>query len=358
MGRTTGVDQLEERVIRAADEALARNRFVSPVDVLVGLGWLPQTRLEEWRQGRVDALETVVSVNLSKVSRSMAVFRQWARQQGLSPSETAYLARTRDRRPLRFSQSGDPEIERAYRTHWVSPKLSERKQEQLRERLSRPPDLVVIDPLKSWTCTACGEEAAGGTFLLMEEPGPVCLRCADLDHLVFLPSGDAAVTRRAKRASRLAAVVVRFSTSRRRYERQGILCEGVALEQAEEACLADEDARARRRAREEARRLSADEELNERMTDEILRLFPDCPANRARAIAGHTAVRGSGRVGRSAAGRALDPEAITLAVRASVRHENTRYDEYLMSGMDRAEARARVRDEVQAILDSWQASAP
>lgn len=89
MGRSTGVDQLEERVVRAAHAALATNRFVSPVDVLVGLGWLPQTRLDEWRQGRVDALETVVSVNLSKVSRSMAVFRRWAREQGLSPSETA-----------------------------------------------------------------------------------------------------------------------------------------------------------------------------------------------------------------------------------------------------------------------------
>ena len=55
----TGVDQVEERVIRAAEAALARNHFVSPVDVLVGLGWLPQTRLDEWRQGRVDALETV-----------------------------------------------------------------------------------------------------------------------------------------------------------------------------------------------------------------------------------------------------------------------------------------------------------
>lgn len=152
---------------------------------------------------------------------------------------------------MRFGKSGDPEIERAYRTHWVSPELSERKQARLRERLSRPPDLVVIDPLKGWTCTACGEEAVGGTFLMMEEPGPVCLRCADLDHLVFLPSGDAAVTRRAKQASRLAAVVVRFSASRRRYERQGILCEEAALEQAEEACLADEDARARRRVREE-----------------------------------------------------------------------------------------------------------
>lgn len=358
MGRSSDVDQLEERVIRAAQSALARNRFVSPVDVLVGLGWLPQTRLDEWHQGRVDALETVVSASLSKVSKSMAVFRQWARAQGLSPSETAYLARTRDRRPLQFSKSGDREIERAYRTHWVSPELSERKQERLRERLNRPPDLVVIDPVRDWTCTACGEDALGGTFLLMEEPGPVCLRCADLDRLVFLPSGNTALTRRAKQASRLTAVVVRFSTSRRRYERQGILCEEAALEQAEEACLADEDARARRRDREEARRLSSDEKLQERMTNEILGLFPGCPAERARAIAGHTAVRGSGRVGRSAAGRALDPEAISLAVGASVRHEDTRYDEYLMSGMDRAEARAHVRQEAQRTLDSWRAPAP
>ena len=82
MDRTTGVDQLEERVIRAAHAALARNRFVSPVDVLVGLGWLPQTRLDEWRQGRVDTLETVVSANLSKVSQSMAVFLSPAMSMG------------------------------------------------------------------------------------------------------------------------------------------------------------------------------------------------------------------------------------------------------------------------------------
>ena len=352
------MDELEERVVRAAEAALARNRSVSPVDVLVGLGWIPQVRLDEWRQGRVDALETVVSANPGKATQAIAVFGRWARQQGLSPTETEPLARTRDRRPLRFSQSGDQEIERAYRTQWVSPELSERAQERLRERLSRPPDLVVIDPFKDWTCTACGQEAGGGTFLLMEEPGPVCLRCADLDHLVFLPSGNTAVTRRAKKASRLVAVVVRFSSARRRYERRGILCEPAALEEAEEACLADEDARARRRVREEARRLVVDEDLRERMADEILRLFPGCPADRARAIAGHTAVRGSGRVGRSAAGRALDPEAIMLAVRASVRHEDTRYDEDLMSGLDRSTARARVRDEVDSILDRWRAPAP
>ena len=72
----------------------------------------------------------------------------------------------------------------------------------------------MISPIRDWTCTAC--DATGG-LLIMEGPGPLCLACADMDHLVFLASGDAALTRRAKASSRLSAVVVRFSRSRRRY---------------------------------------------------------------------------------------------------------------------------------------------
>ena len=47
------------------------------------------------------------------------------------------------------------------------------------------------------------------------------------------------------------------------------------------------------------------------MIREITRLFPRCPASRAEAIARHTSLRGSGRVGRSAAGRALDEDALS-----------------------------------------------
>jgi hypothetical protein len=83
-----------------------------------------------------------------------------------------------------------------------------------RVRQSQPVDLVVIMPLKDWSCSSCG---ATGGFLIMDGPGPLCMACADMDHLIFLPSGDAALTRRAKRASRLSAVVVRFSRARRRY---------------------------------------------------------------------------------------------------------------------------------------------
>jgi hypothetical protein len=343
-------DSLETRVVRAAEAALAERGFVSAIDVLVGVGWLPLVRVEEWRQGRVDCLERVTMVNLHKLSTAMRLFRRWAHRRGLISSETAYLARSRDRRSLRFSVSGDPELERAYRTHWVSPGLSERKRERLRERQRQAPELVVISPLRDWVCTVCG---GSGDLLLMEGPGPLCLRCVDLDHLVFLPSGDAALTRRARQASRLSAVVVRFSRSRGRYERQGILVEEMALAQAERECLADEGARARRREREAARRAAGDVELQAKMAREIERLFPGCPEERAQEIARHTATRGSGRVGRSAAGRALDPEAIELAVAAAVRHLDTGYDDLLMSGLSRVEARERVRSEVERILDRW-----
>ena len=67
-------------------------------------------------------------------------------------------------------------------------------------------------------------------------------------------------------------------------------------------------------------------------------------------------MRGSGRVGRSAAGRALDHDALDLAVAAAVRHEDTPYDTLLMSGVERGQARAEVRSQVAAVLDEWRRS--
>ena len=222
---------IEQRVERAAEAALAQQRYVSAIDVFLGLGWLAPTHLGEWRQGRVQCLERVVQASLPKLLTAMRAFRRWAQRRDLVPSETSYVARTRARRALRFSVSGAPEIERAYRTHWVSPELSAAKRERLAERQSRPPELVVISPLKDWTCTTC---SGTGDLLIMQDAGPVCLRCVGMDHLVFLPAGNPGLTGRAHRASELSAVVVRFSRSRKRYERQGLLVEGAALTQADQ----------------------------------------------------------------------------------------------------------------------------
>ncbi|KAE8765022.1 DUF2293 domain-containing protein [Georgenia thermotolerans] len=341
---------IDPRVTRMAEEALREQGYVSLIDVLIGIGWLHPVHRDLWRQGRVACLEEVVQVGPDKVSTAMAALRRWARERGLEPDETAYVARTRDRRTLRFSAGGDPGTELAYRTHWISPALSEAKRARLQEKASRPPELVVVSPLGDWTCARCG---GTGDLLLMEDDAPLCLHCADLDHLVFLPAGNATLTRRAKKASRLTAVVVRFSRSRGRYERQGALVEERALEEAEASCLADADARARRRDRDEERRRRADSELAKRLTDEIGRTFPGCPPERAARIALHTSVRGSGRVGRTAAGQRLEAGAVERAVAASVRHEDTGYDELLMAGVPRDEARTQVRAGVAAVLDRW-----
>lgn len=218
---------LADRVARAAESALADQHFVSPIDVLVGIGWLDHVTVESWRRGQVDCLEEAVRSNLPRISEAMKLFHAWAEAKNLSASETAYIARTQRRQTLRFSNSGHPTIEAFYRTHWVSPALSTKKRERMVEKASRPPELVVVQPLHSdWKCHRCG---GSGGFLMMETPGPACLRCAGLDDLEYLPAGDAQLTRRAKANSSRYAVVVRFSRTRGRYERQGLLLEAQAL---------------------------------------------------------------------------------------------------------------------------------
>lgn len=226
MGRKNRVP-LADRVGKAAEAALAAQHFVSAVDILLGIGWLDPTALERWRRGQVDCLESVVRANLARISDAMRLIRSWATARGLTASSTVYVARTPRRQTLRFSRSGHPAIEASYRTHWLSPELSEKKRERLAEKASRAPELVVVQPLNTqWTCHRCG---GTGDLLMMETPGPACLRCVGLDHLEYLPAGDALVTRRAKAKSTRHAVVVRFSKTRRRYERQGLLVEPQAL---------------------------------------------------------------------------------------------------------------------------------
>jgi hypothetical protein len=214
-------------------------------------------------------------------------------------------------------------------------------------------ELVVFAILRDSGCTGCGKELWKGDFLFMEGEHPLCLSCADFDHLVYLPRGDAALTRRARKYSPLNAVVVRFSRSRGRYERQGILVSEAALERAEQECLADSEPRARKRERDEVRRADNDLDLILHMTGAISRLFPGCPPEEARTIAAHTARRGTGRVGRTSAGRALEESALTAAVVAAIRHRHTQYDELLMSGYSRTDARDSIHEEVDRVLESW-----
>lgn len=213
------------------------------------------------------------------------------------------------------------------------------------------PGLVAFEPRREQHCAEC----AGGPLplLVLADGAPHCLDCADLGHLVYLPRGDTALTRRAREESSLSVVVVRHDRRRRRYERQGVLVEEAALALAERHCLADTEARARRRQRDAVRRAEEDVRLTAAFATEIRTRFPGCPAERAGRIAAQASRRGSGRAGRGAAGRALDTGAVTAAVRAAIRHDDTEYDALLTVGVPRTAARRQVTAAVDRILDGW-----
>jgi len=205
------------------------------------------------------------------------------------------------------------------------------------------------------TCGECGENLGSKAWVtLAKEKGALCLACADLDHLLFLPSGDAALTRRARKYSILSAVVLKWSHGRKRYERQGLLVEAQGLEKAEEECLADSEIRERRREREAVRREELDRQYVDQFGTRVRNLFPGCPKGREREIAEHACRKYSGRIGRSASARAMDEEAVRLAVSAHVRHGETKYDELLARGYDRWEARIAVDGAVRIVLQRWE----
>jgi hypothetical protein len=216
------------------------------------------------------------------------------------------------------------------------------------------PGLTVFITSGDATCDACHEDLGRHAWITLGgDRRAFCLACADLDHLEFLPAGDAALTRRARAHSTLSAVVLKWSRARKRYERQGLMVEAEALERAETECLSDADARARRREREAERRVELDRVYLASFADRVRELYPGTPPEREHEIAEHACRKYSGRVGRSAAAKALDAEAVSLAVAAHVRHRETDYDRLLASGVERREARDRVAEQVGGVVRRW-----
>lgn len=130
---------IERRVNEAISAAIKHHKYVSAIDVLLGMDLLTHEKVEAWRKGQVPYLERVVTAGLGTITRAMRFFHQQARRGGLTPSETVYLRRGSGKRPLRFSKSGNPNIEKAYRTHFVTKALKEKSAARKRQRSETDP---------------------------------------------------------------------------------------------------------------------------------------------------------------------------------------------------------------------------
>jgi hypothetical protein len=109
-------------IVRAVEGLLREKGFVAPLELFIRMDLLSPESVENWRRGRVPYLEKVIRCNLSKASRILRILRMHAHDLDLKPSLTVYKRWTKGSRPrLRFSKTGDHNIEDAYARHFVSP---------------------------------------------------------------------------------------------------------------------------------------------------------------------------------------------------------------------------------------------
>ena len=124
--------------VHSAMYTLVKDKGVaSPAEVLIAIGALSKDDYERWRRGQVDFLERVCKINLRKLSFVNHEIRAYARKHNLKASWTFYNKWGKKRKDgdgkaikLRFSKSGDENIEKQYATHYVC----QRKVEEIKAR--------------------------------------------------------------------------------------------------------------------------------------------------------------------------------------------------------------------------------
>ena len=108
---------MPSKVYDAMYRQIQSRGYAAPVDVLMDIGVLEKKKYDDWRAGRVPFLEAVCTANLHKLSEMMKKIRSFAVKNGWKPSVSSYKHKGK---PLRFSKTGNPKIEEAYATHYVT----------------------------------------------------------------------------------------------------------------------------------------------------------------------------------------------------------------------------------------------
>ena len=117
---------LDKKLSPLTSQLLNEKGYICMIDVLLALGFLSKKDLESWRMKRIPYLERCIQVNLGKVSFVVKTVRKNCINGKLRESFTAYKSWGKGKKKtLRFSKSGDKNIERTYSTHYLKPKTKQ-----------------------------------------------------------------------------------------------------------------------------------------------------------------------------------------------------------------------------------------
>ena len=129
-------DKYYPRVVRAVGKILAHADVVAPSDILIEMGNLSKKDYEAWRKGQVPYLERVFEGSLSKANRILRIIGFHTHDLNMVPRQTTYHRWGNGKnRILRFSKSGDPNIERAYSRHYIWNQSQEKKLKVINEAM-------------------------------------------------------------------------------------------------------------------------------------------------------------------------------------------------------------------------------
>lgn len=113
-------DKYYPKIVKAVDDELKSQNFVAPIRIFLSMGLLEAQDIDNWRKDRVPYLEKVTKCNLAKAGRILRILRFHAHDLSLKPSVTVYRRETSGGKiSLRFSKSGERNIEEAYSRHFV-----------------------------------------------------------------------------------------------------------------------------------------------------------------------------------------------------------------------------------------------
>jgi hypothetical protein len=122
---------LQAKVHSAMYNIIKGKGVASPAEVLIAIGVLSKEDYERWRFGKIDYLQRVCKVNLRKLALINREIRAYARKHDLKPSWTDYRKWGKGKNiRLRFSKTGDENIEKSYATHYVSRRKTEEAKEK------------------------------------------------------------------------------------------------------------------------------------------------------------------------------------------------------------------------------------
>ena len=226
-------NNIEARVLKALDFLIEQKEYVSLIDVFLKMGFLYISQINLWKRCKIPYLEQVISCDKEIIVKIIKVFNDWTKAKQLIAKEIVYFANTKHATPLKISNDPTCELEIIYRTHYFK-NISLQQQKLLLEKIYSPEELIVFKSIRDSSCMNCKRALFKNMLFFIEEDKTLCLSCAELDHLIFLSSGNSSLTLKAKKYSSLVAVVLIYGHDKRRYKRQGILIEQQALKKAEQ----------------------------------------------------------------------------------------------------------------------------